>query len=179
VDKPLSPHESILVRLLRALERFAAAALQAMERLDYAWLNPLLRLVRKHGFWQFVRFIAVGSLNFAFYYSMFTSLHLLGLTPTQCVVIATVIAVLFNFGTTGRIVFRSRNAWLLPKFVSIYVVQTLLNIGSLRLLIAAGVPVLIAEALVVAVLAVLTFFALKRFVFTEVAHAQRASARSH
>ena len=174
----LATSEKLIVRLVRTFERAAFTLLRSLERLDHAWLNPLLRLVRNHGFWQFVRFLAVGSLNFAFYYTLFASLHLLGVRPTQAVVIATVIAVLFNFGTTGRIVFGNRRARLLPRFVSVYVIQTLLNITSLQLLISAGVPVLIAEALVIGVLAVLTFFALKRFVFIEVAHPERASAGS-
>jgi putative flippase GtrA len=94
------------------------------------------------------------------------------------VLIATVVAVLFNFCTTGQIVFRNRRAWLLPRFIAVYVVQTILNIGSLRALIAIGVPVLIAEAVVIGVLAVLTFFALKRFVFSQVVHAEAARAGS-
>jgi putative flippase GtrA len=166
----------MITRLIWTLERAAATILQTLERLDSPWLNPLLRLIRKHGFWQFVRFLAVGSLNFVFYYTIFATLHFLGMTPTQSVVIATVIAVLFNFLTTGRMVFGNRRARLLPRFISVYVVQTLLNIGSLRLLVAAGVPVLIAEALVIGVLAILTFFALKHLVFSHVPHAGRAGA---
>jgi putative flippase GtrA len=166
----------MITRLIWTLERSAATILRALERLDSPWLNPLLRLIRKQGFWQFVRFLAVGSLNFGFYYTIFATLHLLGMTPTQSVVIATFIAVLFNFFTTGQMVFRNRRAQLLPRFISVYVVQTLLNIGSLRLLIALGVPVLVAEALVIGVLAVLTFFALKHLVFAHVSHAGRASA---
>lgn len=167
----------MIIRLIRTFERAAVAVLRSLERLDSPWLNPMLRLIRQHGFWQFVRFLAVGSLNFAFYYSIFAGLHLLGLAPTQAVVIATVIAVLFNFFTTGQMVFGNRRAQLLPRFISVYVVQTFLNIGSLRLLVAAGVPVLIAEALVIGVLAVLTFFALKRFVFSHAVHAGHATAR--
>lgn len=128
--------------------------------------GALWRLAGNRNLWQFARFLAVGSLNFAFYYSLFAALHFLGVAPTPAVVTATIIAVLFNFATTGRIVFGSKRAGLLPRFVSVYVVQTLLNIGSLHLLVAWGVPVLLAEALVVGVLAVLTFVALKRFVFS-------------
>jgi putative flippase GtrA len=165
----------VIVRLIRTFERAAVAIIRWLERLDNPWLNPLLRLIREHGFWQFVRFLAVGSLNFVFYYSLFAGLHLMGLPPTQSVVIATGIAVLFNFFTTGRMVFGNRRAQLLPRFVSVYAVQTLLNIVSLRLLIAAGLPVLLAEALVIGVLAILTFFALKRFVFSQAVHAAQAS----
>jgi len=166
----------LIIRLIRIFERGAIRAIQALERLDKPWLNPVLRLIRRKDFWQFVRFLAVGSLNFVFYYTIFASLHLLGMTPTQSVVIATVIAVVFNFFTTGQMVFGNRRAQLLPRFISVYVVQTLLNTGSLWLLVAIGMPVLIAEALVIGVLAILTFFALKRLVFSHVPHAERPRA---
>lgn len=164
--------------MIRIFERAAAALIARLERLGLPWLNPLLRIIRERGFWQFVRFLAVGSLNFAFYYSIFTALHLLDLSPTQCVVIATVVAVLFNFVTTGRMVFGNGRARLLPRFIAVYAVQMILNIASLRVLIGAGVPVLAAEALVIGVLAVLTFFALKRFVFSEVDRSAPPVART-
>lgn len=133
-----------------------------MSRLDHPRLAPVLRLARSRVAWQFIRFLAVGSVNFLFYYSIFTALHLLRLSPAQAVVVATVIAVLFNFCTTGRMVFGNGRARLLPRFLCVYAVQCLLNIVALRTLVAAGVPVLIAEAVVIGGLAVLTFFALKR-----------------
>jgi len=169
--------QRLIVRLIRTMERAAVTLFRSLERLDYPWLNPMLRLIRKHGFWQFVRFLAVGSLNFLFYYTMFASLHLLGMSPTRSVLIATIIAVLFNFFTTGQMVFGNRRARLLPRFISVYVVQTLLNIGSLRLLVGVGVPVLVAEALVIGVLAVLTFFALKHLVFSHVPDSDPARAK--
>ena len=114
---------------------------------------------------RFVLFLAVGSVNFAFYYAVFAGLHFLGMTPSAAVVVATVIGVLFNFCTTGRVVFRSGNLRVLPRFIGVYVVQCALNVALLRLLIAGGMPVLLAEAAVVVLLAVFTFLALRRWVF--------------
>lgn len=129
-------------------------------------LSQALGFVRDNEIRRFVLFLFVGSLNFIFYYSMFALLHYLGEEPTAAVITATILGVLFNFLTTGRIVFGSNRARLLPRFLGVYAVQLSLNVLSLRTLVAAGMPVLLAEALVVVVLAVLTFFALRYFVFT-------------
>lgn len=116
---------------------------------------------------RFAVFLGVGSINFAFYYTMFAALHFLGASPSVAVVVATTIGVLFNFCTTGRVVFSSGNVRLLPRFVAVYVVQCIVNILFLRLLIALHVPVLIAEFIVVGVLAVFTFLALRKWVFSK------------
>lgn len=121
--------------------------------------------LRHPEFRRFVLFLGVGSINFAFYYAVFATLHLLGLAPTTSVVVATVIGVLFNFCTTGRVVFRSSTVSVLPRFIAVYVVQCGVNVLFLKGLIATGMPVLVAELIVVVVLAVFTFLALRRWVF--------------
>ena len=164
-EVPLPRKDGFVARLVRTIEKPIAAVLARLDRLDSPLLNPWLKLVRDREFWRFVRFLAVGSLNFLFYYTLFTGLHFLDVPPTQAVVLATVVAVLFNFCTTGRMVFGSGRIRLLPRFVAVYVVQCILNIGMLSALMRMGVPVLLAELLVIGVLAVATFFALRRFVF--------------
>jgi putative flippase GtrA len=82
---------------------------------------------------------------------------------------------MFNFVTTGRIVFNSGQVRLLPRFIGVYVIQLAANILLLRTLIDLGVSVLLAEALVIGVLAVLTFFALQRFVFASVPRAAQTA----
>ena len=122
-------------------------------------------VVRHRELQRFALFLGVGSVNFGFYYSVFAGLHILGVSPSAAVVIATIIGVLFNFCTTGRVVFRSGDVRVLPRFIGVYVVQCCLNIAFLRLLIMIGIPVLVAEAIVVGGLAVFTFLALRRWVF--------------
>jgi putative flippase GtrA len=153
-------------RLIRAVEHQVRRLLNALDRLDYAWLRPWLRLARNREFWRFVRFIAIGSVNFLFYYTIFTILHLMHVEPVTAVICATVVGVLFNFCTTGRFVFGSGRLYLLPRFIGVYVVQCIANIAMLRMLISLGVPVLAAEALVIGLLAIATYFALRRFVFS-------------
>lgn len=167
VELPLPVSRRLVVRLVRVFEAFARLVLRGLERIDQPWVKPLVKLLRDREFWRFVRFLAVGSLNFVFYYTIFATLHLLHLPPTQAVVVATIIAVLFNFCTTGRIVFGSGRIRLLPRFLGVYAVQLAANILLLKALIGFRVPVLIAEALVIGVLAIATFFALRRFVFNQ------------
>jgi putative flippase GtrA len=132
---------------------------------------PLLRDVMLSTLWRhpeirrFTVFLGVGSVNFAFYYLIFATLHFLGVPPSASVVIATIIGVLFNFCTTGRVVFQSGNVRVLPRFIGVYVVQCSLNVLFLKLLIMMGAPVLLAEAIVVGGLAVFTFLALRAWVF--------------
>jgi putative flippase GtrA len=165
MEVPLPVSRRLLLKLVRLFEAAARILLRRLERLEQPWSARLARLLRDREFWRFVRFLAVGSLNFAFYYTIFATLHLLDVEPTQAVILATIVAVLFNFCTTGRIVFGYGRFRLLPRFIGVYAVQLVANVFSLKALINIGVPVLIAEALVIGVLAIATFFALRRFVF--------------
>lgn len=165
-DQPPARAYGPAFRLVRGVEHLWGNALRRLDRYDSPALRPWLRLARSRDFWRFVRFLASGGLNFAFYYSLFTALHLLGVAPGPAVVSATVVAVLFNFTTTGRLVFGDRRWRLLPRFVGVYCVQGVANVTLLGGLIRAGVPVLQAEALVIVGLAIATFFALRRFVFS-------------
>jgi putative flippase GtrA len=114
---------------------------------------------------RFTMFLLVGGLNTLVGYGFFVALHAAGLPPTPAVIGATILGVLFNFMSTGRIVFASSDASLLPRFLAVYAVQCAINIVSLRILTAAGLNVLVAQAVIVGVLAVLTFLAMKKFVF--------------
>jgi len=156
----------LLFRVVRRTERIFGAVLAWLEHKDVAALRPWVKLARSREFWRFVRFIATGGVNFAFSYSVFLTIHFLGGSPDLAVVGSWLLGVLFNFATTGRIVFGTGRVRLLPRFVAVYVVQLLANIALLRVLLGAGLSPPVAQALVVTALAVLTFLALRRFVFS-------------
>ena len=117
---------------------------------------------------QFVRFIAVGGLNTAVGYLIFAALTLIGLPPNAAVVCGTILGVLFNFQSIGRLVFGNSARQLLPRFLAVYSIQALANIGLLHLAIVNGISVLIAQAVVLPPLVVLNFFLMRRFVFSVV-----------
>jgi putative flippase GtrA len=114
---------------------------------------------------RFVRFLAVGGLNTAFGYSLFAAFVLLGLGSGPALAAATVLGIAFNFRTTGRIVFASRDDRRLPRFLAVYAAQFLLNWSLLRGLEAAGMSPLLAQLILVGPIAVATYLMMAKFVF--------------
>jgi putative flippase GtrA len=124
-----------------------------------AWLRkPELR--------RFVRFLFVGGLNTLVGYLIFAALILVGLPVAAAVVFGTILGVLFNFFSTGAVVFQNASGRLLPRFLGVYVAQMGLNIAAMTGLESAGVHPLVAGAFVLPPLAVFTYFAMRRFVFS-------------
>lgn len=125
----------------------------------------LFARLRDPEFRRFIRFLAVGGLNTLVGYLIFATLILIGLPTPAAIVLATVLGVLFNYVSTGGIVFRDRTGRLW-RFVAVYVVQTGLNIGGVTALERAGIHPLIGGFVVLPGLVVFTFLAMRRFVFT-------------
>ena len=130
----------------------------------------LVNLIKKH---KFARFLLVGALNTLFGYFSFATLILIGLDYKYAVLLATIIGVLFNFQTAGRLVFGSKNNKLIFRFVLVYVVTFLLNVEALRIVDAIDIDIeqktkmLIAGAILVLPMAVISFILMKLFVFRE------------
>jgi putative flippase GtrA len=114
---------------------------------------------------QFVRFLLVGVLNTAVGYALFAVFVLLGLHYGLAAALSTILGVLFNFQTIGRLVFERRDPSLIYRFATVYAVTYLLNVGILRALEGTRVHVLVVQAVLVLPVAVLAFVLHRRFVF--------------
>ena len=114
---------------------------------------------------RFGRYLAVGALNTAFGFAMYAWLLAIGLHFALAAGIGTVLGILFNFMTTGRIVFRSLTGAALPRFVGVYVVLYLVNIGGITLLKQFGATDLTGGLLMLPVAAALGYALNARFVF--------------
>ena len=115
---------------------------------------------------RFFRFLVVGVLNTAFGYLMYALLLRFGLHYTAALLLATIAGVLFNFRTTGRLVFGNRDNSLLWRFIGVYALQYLLSIGVLRLLHEAGLNDYLAGAVLMLPMAVLSFILNRALVFS-------------
>lgn len=114
---------------------------------------------------QFIRFLLVGAVNTAVGYALFAAFILLGLHYGIATALATVLGVLWNFQTIGRVVFASRDRSLLLRFASVYAVSYVLNVAILRAFEATRVHVLVVQAALVLPMAALAFTLHRRFVF--------------
>ena len=82
---------------------------------------------------QFLLFIMVGALNTLFGYVVFCLFIFLKMHYALSLFLATVIGVIFNFGTTGKIVFKNVDNKLFIRFVLVYAVLYLINVTFLKL----------------------------------------------
>jgi putative flippase GtrA len=76
---------------------------------------------------QFVRFVLVGVVNTAFGYGIYGLLLWLGVVLPLSLLGATVLGILFNFLTTGHLVFRDFSWNRLPRFIAAYALMWLLG----------------------------------------------------
>ena len=114
---------------------------------------------------QIQRFLLVGGLNTVVGYSLFAALVWMGLAYPLAIGLATVMSVGFNFQSTGRLVFGGAPLSHLGRFAGVYCIVYLLNVGSVALLLRAGLNVYVANAVIILPLALAAFALQRRFVF--------------
>jgi putative flippase GtrA len=107
----------------------------------------------------------VGGINTVFGYAVFALFILMGLHYVLAALISTVCGILFNFKTTGTLVFKNKDNRLIFRFFGVYLFTYLINIGLLKLFDMAGVGSLVAGAIIVLPMAVVSFLLMRRFVF--------------
>ena len=111
------------------------------------------------------RFVIIGGLNTLFGYLLYAGLFVLFDNVTLALLLSTIIGVLFNFKTTGHFVFENKDKSLIFLFVGVYTFVFLTNLALLQLLIAQGVTALWSQALLLPLIALLTYYLQKIIVF--------------
>jgi len=108
----------------------------------------------------------VGAANTAFGWGCYAICILLGLSRPPALLIATILGVLFNYQSTGRVVFAGAPARLLPRFVAVYAGVYLFNLALLEL-VCRGLDAssLVGQLLALPPTVVVSYFALKAWVF--------------
>ena len=89
-------------------------------------MSLLTDLIKKN--LRFIRFLIVGGLNTAFGYLVFAVFIWLDFHYSAATSLSTVIGIVFNFFTTGRLVFKNSNNRLIFKFFAVYGITWLINV---------------------------------------------------
>jgi len=129
-------------------------------------MSTIRSLISK--FWdnQMFRFLVVGGFNTLFSNCIYAIFLLIGLHYTIAVLLALISGVLFNYNTTGRIVFNNKKPELIFYFAGVYMLLYVVNVFLLSLFAQANYNMYIAGAILILPMALLSFFLNKTFVFT-------------
>jgi putative flippase GtrA len=96
---------------------------------------------------RIVRFFLVSGLNTAFGYGLFAFLIFIGLHYTVAGLVGTIIAILFNFKSTGLLVFGTNRNGIIFKFFGVYGINYLLSIALLTVLERSGIDAFLGREL--------------------------------
>lgn len=132
-----------------------------------SFLKKLLGIVQY--FWQirFVRFLFVGGLNTVFGYLIYSALILINFHYSLALLLGTILGVIFNFFTTGNIVFRNKNPKLIFRFVLVYVVTYFINLGFLKIFDGLKMNMVVAGGILLLPMALISFLLNRIFVFRD------------
>jgi putative flippase GtrA len=115
--------------------------------------------------WQMIRFLVVGGINTIFGYSVFFLFTWLGMRYPLAIGLATIAGVAFNFQSVGRLVFGGAPSSRFWRFVGVYCLIYVINIGGVHILLKSGISIYIANAVVLLPLSLLAFVLNRRYVF--------------
>lgn len=115
---------------------------------------------------QFIRFLLVGGLNTAFGYGAFVACLWLGMHYALAGAVSTTLGVLFNFMSTGRLVFSHRGNNRLPRFVAVYAAIYAVNMLAIGGMLQLGIPEWLGALILILPSAILSYVLNRQFVFT-------------
>lgn len=107
----------------------------------------------------------MGGLNTLFGYGLFAFFIFLHFNYLVAITFGTIIAIIFNFKTTGLIVFKSNDNKLIFKFFGVYLIVYILNVIGLRIFNQFNVSNYIAGAVLLFPMAIVSFLLMRRLVF--------------
>lgn len=116
---------------------------------------------------KFTRFLCVGVVNTLFGYSVFAALIFIGLHYTVATLAATILGIFFNFKTLAVLVFKNSRNDLILRFINVYSIIYVLNIGFLRLFTYFTVNLYIAGFLLLGPMSIVSFILNKHYVFRD------------
>ncbi len=115
---------------------------------------------------RFIRFLFAGGVNTLFGFAVYSALILAGIAVWLALLAGTLLGTIFNFFTTGGYVFRDISRARVPRFVICYLILYGINFILLDGLSGWLDDKIIAQAILIIPMALLSFFLMARFVFS-------------
>ena len=102
---------------------------------DYDNVGDYFTIIKKISNHRVIKFLCVGLLNTVFGYSIYAALVYVGIHYSLALLIATILGVIFNYFSFGRILFQGRGGLIiLGKFVTAYGAVYFFNVFFLGIL---------------------------------------------
>ncbi|BAF73085.1 GtrA family protein [Sulfurovum sp. NBC37-1] len=117
---------------------------------------------------EFSRFIIVGVFNTVFGYSIYALFIWIGFNYIWASFFATIIGVLFNFQTIGRLVFKRHNNRLIFRFFLVYGIVFLIGISIIWVLKNTGLNDYTAGLIAIFPNAIISFLLNKFYVYRRI-----------
>ena len=114
---------------------------------------------------EITRFLAVGVLNTLVGYSLYAAFLFYNLSYPLALLLATILGVLFNFQSIGRLVFKKYQHTLIWKFIGGYILVYCINLTFIAVITRVGINAYIAGAIALIPATVFSYFFNKFFVF--------------
>ena len=125
-------------------------------------------LIKKVFHISFIKFLFVAGINTLFGYLIFSLTVFLLKNVYVSVVVATIIAVLFNFKTYGALVFKSKDNSKVFRFIGVYLCTMMIQMMLLKALSLVSIAnPYIAGGIIILPVSLLSFFLMRRFVFND------------
>ena len=118
--------------------------------------------------YKLVRFFLVSGINTAFGYGLFAFFLFLSLNYSIALLFSTIIGIIFNFKTIGRVVFKNKNNLLIIKFFGVYLITFLCNLGCLSIFKFFDVNLYIGGAILVIPIGLFAYALNSKFVFRDI-----------
>lgn len=158
--------------LVNKLKNIIKSAVFNLKAVLFKFISNTFHYIHKKMFWgifsrideKFFKFLFVGALNAAFSYTIYALFLWIGLIPNVALFFQYIIGVLWNFKTTGIIVFKNHDNRLIFKFITSYVITFCVNSILLNILIRF-INEYLAQALLILPVAILSFLIFKFWVF--------------
>lgn len=115
---------------------------------------------------RFMRFIVAGSVNTLFGFAVYSIFIIAGSAVWLALMAGMALGTAFNFFTTGGYVFRELYLARFPRFVICYLLVYGINLGLIELFSIWMSSKILSQAIITFPLAFLSYFLMRRFVFS-------------